>query len=76
MAMMEIKYYACPNCTTQNSFTQPDDIHTVAKSSPCKKGDSIPTHKECTNCHQSNTIHWDLEHKEGEERFNRIAGVD
>ena len=39
--MTEVRVYACKGCGQNFSIVPPDDIHVIAISDWCKKGDSI-----------------------------------
>lgn len=70
--MTDVKSYACKNCGHIFAAVPPDDIHTIAISTPCKRGDSIEIPYECENCHLRNMLYWDVKHEKFEDDFERI----
>jgi hypothetical protein len=55
--MTEVKGYACKGCGHTFTSVPPDDIHVIAISEPCKRGDSIDIPYECQDCHFRNTLY-------------------
>ena len=70
--MTEVKEYACKNCGHAFMAIPPDDVHTIAISEPCNKGDSIEIPYDCQNCNSRTIIHWDKKHELYDNDFSRI----